>query len=137
MLEENNATYPDKISYTNPQHLSLEALEIHYRIHASILKYLELHEGKPILSSVGKIFKKCLNTSSLPKKNYNKEQKQAEKVEEVKGESEILTEQAILRDVKDCMDSMLQKVQENTTQEIVINLSDSDDDKNKEQCNFF
>lgn len=100
------------------------------------MKYLELHEGKPILSSVGKVFKKCLNTSSLPKKNYNKEQKNVEKVEETKTENEVSSEQAILRDVKECMDSMLQKVQEKT-EEVVISLSDSDDDKNKEQCNYF
>ncbi|KAF5296187.1 hypothetical protein FQA39_LY12641 [Lamprigera yunnana] len=65
LLSENNATYPDKINYHNPQHLSIEALEIHYRIHASILKYLELHEGKNITSTIGKMFKKCLDTCKL------------------------------------------------------------------------
>lgn len=34
------ATYPKKINYYNPSYLSIEAIEIHYRIHASILKYL-------------------------------------------------------------------------------------------------
>ncbi|KAL1517234.1 hypothetical protein ABEB36_001024 [Hypothenemus hampei] len=64
LLNENNATYPEKISYNNPQHLSVEALELHYRIHASILKYLELHEGKVISHSLGTYFKKCLETTS-------------------------------------------------------------------------
>ncbi|KAK4873288.1 hypothetical protein RN001_015317 [Aquatica leii] len=65
LLNENNATYPDKIHYHNPQHLSIEALEIHYRIHASILKYLELHEGKSIATATGKMFKKCLDACKL------------------------------------------------------------------------
>lgn len=60
-LSENNATYPSKINYNNPQNLSVEALEIHYRIHASILKYIEQHENKAIMASVGKSFKDCLN----------------------------------------------------------------------------
>lgn len=60
LLQENKATYPEKINYNNPQHLSVEALELNYRIHASILKYLELHEGKDIPSSIGAYFKKCV-----------------------------------------------------------------------------
>lgn len=63
MLFENKATYPLKINLTTPQHLSIEALEIHYRIHASILKYLELHEGKPISRATGKVFQKYLKES--------------------------------------------------------------------------
>ena len=34
------ACYPEKINYYNPKHLSVEALEIHYRIHACALKSL-------------------------------------------------------------------------------------------------
>ncbi|XP_027203687.2 uncharacterized protein LOC113797495 isoform X2 [Dermatophagoides pteronyssinus] len=34
------ATYPKKINYFAPSFLSIEALEIHYRIHSVILKYL-------------------------------------------------------------------------------------------------
>lgn len=34
------ASYPRKITYYNPPYLSIEALEIHYRIHSCILKYL-------------------------------------------------------------------------------------------------
>lgn len=60
LLFENKATCPPKINYSNPQHLSVEALEIHYRTHASILKYLELHEDKPLARSIGKIFQKHL-----------------------------------------------------------------------------
>ncbi|XP_013191056.2 calcineurin-binding protein cabin-1-like [Amyelois transitella] len=59
-LQETNAVYPLKINYSTPPHLSIEVLELHYRIHASILKYIEQHENKPIPASVGKIFKECL-----------------------------------------------------------------------------
>lgn len=64
LLFENKATYPLKINYNNPQHLSMEALEIHYRIHAAILKYLELHEDKPLSRTVGKIFQKYLKDAN-------------------------------------------------------------------------
>lgn len=42
----------------------MEALELHYRIHASILKYLELHEGKAVSNTLGAFFKKCLQATS-------------------------------------------------------------------------
>lgn len=55
LLYHNNAQYPRRISHKCPQHLSVEALEVHYRIHASILKYLEQHEGKPLKKSLGQV----------------------------------------------------------------------------------
>ncbi|CAH0547224.1 unnamed protein product [Brassicogethes aeneus] len=64
-LHENAATYPDKINYNNPQHLAVEALELHYRINASVLKFLELHEGKDIPHTMGSFFRKCLHTTLL------------------------------------------------------------------------
>nr|XP_021191006.2 calcineurin-binding protein cabin-1 [Helicoverpa armigera] len=60
-LQESDATYPLKINYTTPPHLSIEVLEMHYRIHASILKYIEQHENKPIPTSVGKVFSTCID----------------------------------------------------------------------------
>ncbi|KAG5899799.1 hypothetical protein JTB14_006132 [Gonioctena quinquepunctata] len=68
LLDENKAEYPDKIYYNNPQHLAVEALELHYRINASVLKYLELHEGKDIPNTLGGFFKKCLNSSKFLRK---------------------------------------------------------------------
>ncbi|KAF4526739.1 hypothetical protein B566_EDAN015309 [Ephemera danica] len=59
-LFENNATYPSKISYTNPPEYSIEALEIHYRIHACILKFLESNEGKQIDEKNEKFFAKVI-----------------------------------------------------------------------------
>lgn len=40
-LSMNGATYPRRIGYHNPSRLSIESLEIHYRIHACIMKYLQ------------------------------------------------------------------------------------------------
>ncbi|KAF9407171.1 hypothetical protein HW555_012710 [Spodoptera exigua] len=59
-LKESNATYPSKINYNTPTHLCVEVLELHYRIHSSILKYIEQHESKPIPASVGKVFSTCI-----------------------------------------------------------------------------
>lgn len=123
----------------------MEALEVHYRIHASILKYLELHEGKPILSSIGKIFKKCLNTCTLPRKNYNREQKSSEndiKAEKPTTETTETHEQEIqkneiLPEVKECIEDILTKIelesvkQETKQEKHVIMISDSDDDRNQ------
>ncbi|XP_066152387.1 calcineurin-binding protein cabin-1-like isoform X2 [Euwallacea fornicatus] len=64
LLNENQATYPGKINYNSPQYLSVEALELHYRVHASVLKYLELHEGKDIPNTLGTYFKKCLSSTA-------------------------------------------------------------------------
>ncbi|XP_026763752.2 calcineurin-binding protein cabin-1-like [Galleria mellonella] len=59
-LQETDATYPMKINYSSPTNLCIEVLELHYRIHASILKYIEQHENKSIPSSVGKVFTACI-----------------------------------------------------------------------------
>lgn len=61
-LYESNATYPFRISFTNPQNLSLEALEIFYRITASIIKYVEQHAIIP--RGIGKYFMKILKESA-------------------------------------------------------------------------
>lgn len=57
-LYENNATYPFKISSVNPQNLSLEALEIFYRITATIVKHMEQHSV--VNHATGKFFIKIL-----------------------------------------------------------------------------
>lgn len=59
-LREADATYPTKINYSTPTYLCVEVLELHYRMHASILKYIEQHENKPIPNSVGKVFTHCI-----------------------------------------------------------------------------
>ncbi|XP_055295611.1 calcineurin-binding protein cabin-1-like [Sitodiplosis mosellana] len=57
-LYDNNASYPFKISSVNPQNLALEALEIFYRITATIIKYLETHTV--VTHGIGKFFIKIL-----------------------------------------------------------------------------
>lgn len=88
LLHKNNAHYPKRISHKNAYYLSIEALEVHYRIHASILKYLEQHEGKPLKKSLGQIFLKhlldCANGPFMQyqsKLNKNKRKEDAMNVE--------------------------------------------------------
>ncbi|XP_063910388.1 calcineurin-binding protein cabin-1-like isoform X2 [Zophobas morio] len=136
LLHENNAMYPDKINYHNPQHLSVEALELHYRIHASVLKYLELHEGKEIPNSVGNLFKEHLDKSYFPKKTLVKQlisntaPAPAAKDPKIKNED-------ILKEVKNCINDMLSKIASSAKDPVstkkddgtdVIMISDSDDE---------
>lgn len=69
-LYECNATYPIRINHSNPQNLSIEALEIFYRITSSIIKYLEQHDQ--VKRDVGKLFEKMLRELSTSPFAYNK-----------------------------------------------------------------
>lgn len=60
MLNENNAQHPTRINHKNPQNLAMEALEIHYRIYASVLKYLEQQESKSVRRSLALVFQYIL-----------------------------------------------------------------------------
>ncbi|XP_014218078.1 uncharacterized protein LOC106646550, partial [Copidosoma floridanum] len=66
LLYEIEAQYPKRIIHKNPQNLAVEALEVYYRIHASILKYLEQHEGKSLKKSLAIVLeenlKNCLQS---------------------------------------------------------------------------
>lgn len=57
-LYEHNASYPFKISHGNPQHLSVEALEVYYRITACVVKYLE--HNAVIRRATGRMFARVL-----------------------------------------------------------------------------
>lgn len=57
-LYENNASYPFRINHSNPPNLSIEALEVYYRITSSIVKYLE--QNSVVKKAVGKLFLKVL-----------------------------------------------------------------------------
>ncbi|GFW50405.1 calcineurin-binding protein cabin-1 [Trichonephila clavipes] len=59
-LHEDCARYPQKIQYHNPLELSIEALEVYYRIHASVLKYLWKHEDVGVDMATLKKIKQCL-----------------------------------------------------------------------------
>ncbi|XP_046803424.1 calcineurin-binding protein cabin-1-like isoform X3 [Lucilia cuprina] len=69
-LYENSATYPIKINHSNPTTLSVEALEVFYRINAAIIKYLQ--SGKEITRSTGDLFNKILKNLSNSPFAYNK-----------------------------------------------------------------
>uniref|UniRef100_A0A0P4W3M8 Calcineurin-binding protein cabin-1 MEF2-binding domain-containing protein n=1 Tax=Scylla olivacea TaxID=85551 RepID=A0A0P4W3M8_SCYOL len=60
-LHQIQAKYPAKINYNSPQEYSVEALEMYYRIHAYILKYLQVKEGKSVEKEVMDIFTKVLD----------------------------------------------------------------------------
>lgn len=57
-LYESSATYPIRINHSNPTNLAIEALEVFYRITASIIKFLE--RNKEIKKSEAKIFHRVL-----------------------------------------------------------------------------
>lgn len=63
-LDVLGASYTRKITYSNPQNLSVEALEVFYRIHASILKHLEQCEGKILDQTVQQLFQQTLNDAA-------------------------------------------------------------------------
>ncbi|XP_065570355.1 uncharacterized protein LOC136033541 isoform X2 [Artemia franciscana] len=51
-LFDMSPSYQKKVSYNSPQKYAVESVEMHYRIHASILKYLLKMEGKPLLPEI-------------------------------------------------------------------------------------
>ncbi|KAK4314950.1 hypothetical protein Pmani_013818 [Petrolisthes manimaculis] len=60
-LHQIQAKYPSKINYNSPQEYSVEALEMYYRGHAYILKYLQLREGKSVEQEIIKSFTRILD----------------------------------------------------------------------------
>lgn len=88
---------------------------------------------------MGKVFKNCLNTSTLPKKIYSREQKVTgtTKNRDAKVEVEAKDhEPDILADVRECIENMIQKIEKEserrTSETSVIMVSDSDDEKRNE-----
>ncbi|CAL8077936.1 unnamed protein product [Orchesella dallaii] len=47
LLHDQNAPYPSKMNYYSPPELAIEALEVYYRIHATILSMVEKIEYSP------------------------------------------------------------------------------------------
>lgn len=101
-LQETDATYPLKINYGSPTRLCIEVLELHYRIHASILKYIEQHENKPIPVTVGKVFANCIE--EWKKGPFNKKTKKdglSESESEPKGTETVLAGNIFKRSISD------------------------------------
>ena len=64
LLEEASAAYPRRITYNTPPLLSVEALEIYYRIHSNILKTLLNHEGRPMDPKLAAVLNKHLEEAA-------------------------------------------------------------------------
>lgn len=141
LLHENNATYPEKINYHNPQHLSVEALEMHYRLNASILKYLEFHESKEIPNSIGNVFKEYLEKSYFSKLSIGKQTTTCLTKPTI---SEKSKDDQIRKDVDTCIHDLVTKVERALLEELsikaksdkeeselsdVVMISDSDDEQ--------
>ncbi|XP_064089547.1 calcineurin-binding protein cabin-1-like [Macrobrachium nipponense] len=60
-LHNIRAKYPTRINYNSPQEFSVEALEMYYRIHAFVLKYLHQREGRDVDPVILDTFTKCLD----------------------------------------------------------------------------
>ncbi|XP_063980045.1 calcineurin-binding protein cabin-1-like isoform X2 [Diachasmimorpha longicaudata] len=123
LLYKNNAHYPKKISLKNANNSAIEALEVHYRIHASILKYLEQHEGKPLKKSLGQLFlKHLLECASGPFMQYPSQLNRSKRKED-------FNEKALLRDENPSTDvipkSRTQEKRQNSIEEIPVEKSDS------------
>lgn len=69
-LYECNATYPIKINHSNPTTLSVEALEIFYRVNAAIIKYISREQN--ISRSNGVLFNKVLRNLANSPFAFNK-----------------------------------------------------------------
>ncbi|XP_026271506.1 calcineurin-binding protein cabin-1-like isoform X3 [Frankliniella occidentalis] len=64
LLFESNAEYPLSLNYDPPQHYAFEAHEVHYRLHASILKSLEQMEGKILSEEIERLYKETLEEAA-------------------------------------------------------------------------
>ncbi|BES95231.1 Calcineurin-Hypothetical protein protein [Nesidiocoris tenuis] len=60
LLHQVGANYPAVINHAAPQLLSVESLEIYYRMHATMLKILEEHEEKQLPQATADLFKSVI-----------------------------------------------------------------------------
>ncbi|CAL4068068.1 unnamed protein product, partial [Meganyctiphanes norvegica] len=76
------AKFPRVVNYNNPQYLAVEALELYYRVHAYILKFLLQKEGKEMDDETIKFFESILDkVGTSPFAKYQ---------EKKKGEADIM-----------------------------------------------
>ncbi|KAF7992530.1 hypothetical protein HCN44_004874 [Aphidius gifuensis] len=91
LLHQNNAFYPRRISHKNALYLSIEAIEVHYRIHASILKYLEQHDCKKLKKSMGQLFmKNLMDCASSPFMQFPSKLMKNKKKEDDNGQEKVV-----------------------------------------------
>jgi len=127
-LRKNGITVPRKINYNNPQDFAIEALEVYYRIHASILKTLARaeKERKTISENSCKKYYKVLkdtqldeiytaNAASSKMERFSNKRKLAKADEEksVKMTRQDETSTTIMRDVLEVVDTMIDDIEFN------------------------
>ncbi|XP_076057639.1 calcineurin-binding protein cabin-1-like [Oratosquilla oratoria] len=98
-LHDIHARYPHKINYNNPQENAVEALEMYYRVHAYILKYLHQRDGKSVDPSIIKLFNKVLN--EVVRQPFALFQENNKRGKEVVEEKEVHKEKEIIEDKDD------------------------------------
>jgi len=124
-LQNIGAVLPKKVNYNSPQPLSLETLEIYYRIHASVLKYLARYETNEagvdaatrrglydVMRTVQ--LSKVYNTNAQENKSSRFTNKRKRNVSGEPGAEKLprLDESStsIMRDVVEVMDALLEEV---------------------------
>lgn len=116
---------------------------MHYRLNASILKYLEFHEGKEIPNSIGNVFREYLEKSYYSKLSITKQTSASLAKQTV---SEKPKDGQIRKDVDGCIHDLVTSVERALLEESstkaksdreeselsdVVMISDSDDEQMK------
>ncbi|XP_019641874.1 PREDICTED: calcineurin-binding protein cabin-1-like isoform X1 [Branchiostoma belcheri] len=79
-LHEDEARYPRKIHYHNPPDLAMEALEVFFRIHASIIKYILKEPSNPDYDLLEKYIKEAAESPFALGKEKRERQRDRESV---------------------------------------------------------
>jgi len=125
-LKKNGIVVPRKINYNNPQEFSIEALEVYYRIHASLLKHIAKveREKKEIPEDLRKKYYDIIKQTQLecmyatnsnkPKiERFSNKRKiaRSEELANSKMTRADETSTTIMRDVVEVMDSMIDEIE--------------------------
>ena len=127
-LRKNDVVVPRKINYNNPHEFSIEALEVYYRIHASILKAIARAEIEKtnIAEDTRRQYYEVIKSTQLEKMfttNSNKPKidrfsrkrkiPRSEELANAKMTREEETSTTIMRDVVEVMDNMIDEIEFN------------------------
>ena len=127
-LRKNNVVVPRKINYNNPHEFSIEALEVYYRIHASILKAIAKAEvEKKIIpeatcrgyyevikaTQLERMFTTNSNKSKSDRFSRKRKIPRSEELANAKMTREDETSTTIMRDVVEVMDNMIDEIEFN------------------------
>eukprot|EP00092_Neocalanus_flemingeri_P102381 GFUD01130954.1.p1 GENE.GFUD01130954.1~~GFUD01130954.1.p1 ORF type:complete len:1019 (-),score=378.47 GFUD01130954.1:242-3052(-) len=123
-LRKNEIIMPRKINYNNPQDFSIEALEVYYRIHGSILKAIAKaeKEKKALPDEICRKYYEVLKTTQLdeiyttnspkPKLDrFSNKRKLARVEDSSKVTRQDETSTTIMRDVLEVVDTMIDDIE--------------------------